>query len=48
MGNIFAIRPGRNNDLAPIAIGSHLDTQPKGGKYDGILGIFPQPMRHTR
>ena len=39
MGNIFAIRPGENNDLPPIALGSHLDTQPTGGKYDGILGI---------
>lgn len=39
MGNIFAIRPGTNNSLPPIAIGSHLDTQPTGGKYDGILGI---------
>ncbi|KAI1080820.1 putative N-carbamoyl-L-amino acid hydrolase [Whalleya microplaca] len=40
MGNIFAIRPGQNNDLPPIALGSHLDTQPTGGKYDGILGII--------
>ncbi|KAI9737952.1 MAG: hypothetical protein M1834_009322 [Cirrosporium novae-zelandiae] len=40
MGNIFAIRPGINNDLAPVALGSHLDTQPTGGKYDGILGIL--------
>jgi len=39
MGNIFAIRPGKNNTLPPIAIGSHLDTQPTGGKYDGILGV---------
>ena len=39
MGNIFAIRPGKNNSLAPIALGSHLDTQPSGGRYDGILGI---------
>ncbi|KAK3044524.1 hypothetical protein LTS18_001035 [Coniosporium uncinatum] len=39
MGNIFAIRPGQNNSLPPIAIGSHLDTQPTGGKYDGILGV---------
>ena len=38
MGNIFAIRLGENNQLPPIAIGSHLDTQPVGGKYDGILG----------
>ncbi|KAI0484970.1 putative N-carbamoyl-L-amino acid hydrolase [Xylariaceae sp. FL0804] len=40
MGNIFAIRPGENNDLPPIALGSHLDTQPTGGKYDGILGVI--------
>ncbi|KKY16863.1 putative n-carbamoyl-l-amino acid [Phaeomoniella chlamydospora] len=40
MGNIFAIRPGQNNDLPPIAIGSHLDTQPTGGRYDGILGVL--------
>jgi hydantoinase/carbamoylase family amidase len=40
MGNIFAIRPGQNNDLPPIALGSHLDTQPTGGKYDGILGVI--------
>lgn len=40
MGNIFAVRPGENNDLPPIGIGSHLDTQPTGGKYDGILGVL--------
>jgi N-carbamoyl-L-amino-acid hydrolase len=40
MGSIFARRPGRNNDLPPIAIGSHLDTQPTGGKFDGILGVL--------
>ncbi|RFU28752.1 hypothetical protein B7463_g7577, partial [Scytalidium lignicola] len=39
MGNLFAIRPGQNNDIAPIGIGSHLDTQPAGGRYDGILGV---------
>lgn len=39
MGNIFAIRPGENNDIPPIGIGSHLDTQPAGGRYDGILGV---------
>ncbi|KZT36324.1 putative N-carbamoyl-L-amino acid hydrolase [Sistotremastrum suecicum HHB10207 ss-3] len=39
MGNIFAIRPGRNNDIPPIGMGSHLDTQPAGGKYDGIVGV---------
>lgn len=60
MGNIFAIRPGENNDLPPIGLGSHLgeivlfkalwlqstdskgwlDTQPAGGKYDGIVGVL--------
>lgn len=40
MGNIFARRPGRDNSLPPIAIGSHLDTQPTGGKYDGIIGVL--------
>ncbi|BEI85627.1 hypothetical protein CcaverHIS002_0510280 [Cutaneotrichosporon cavernicola] len=39
MGNIFAVRPGRRN-LPPIAVGSHLDTQPTGGRYDGILGVL--------
>lgn len=39
MGNLFAIRPGKNPSLAPIGVGSHLDTQPAGGKYDGILGV---------
>lgn len=39
MGNIFAIRKGRNNELPLIGIGSHLDTQPAGGRYDGILGV---------
>lgn len=40
MGNIFAVRPGQNNDLPPVGIGSHLDTQPTGGRYDGILGVM--------
>ncbi|KAH7393070.1 hypothetical protein BKA66DRAFT_411274 [Pyrenochaeta sp. MPI-SDFR-AT-0127] len=39
MGNIFAIRPGRVKDKSPIGMGSHLDTQPAGGRYDGILGV---------
>ncbi|KAI0856971.1 hypothetical protein F4860DRAFT_491422 [Xylaria cubensis] len=38
MGNIFAVRPGRRDGPATFA-GSHLDTQPSGGRYDGILGI---------
>src|SRR5471032_2495741 len=40
LGNIYATRPGVDNSLDPIAIGSHLDTQPTGGKYDGILGVL--------
>ncbi len=38
MGNIFAIRPGQDEGHPTVA-GSHLDTQPSGGRYDGILGI---------
>lgn len=39
MGNQFAIRPGKNADSPPVMMGSHLDTQPTGGRYDGILGV---------
>lgn len=40
MGNIFGKRAGRNNDLAPVMSGSHVDSQPKGGRFDGILGVM--------
>ena len=40
IGNIFARREGKNNTLPPIMSGSHLDTQPTGGKYDGALGVL--------
>ena len=40
MGNIFARRAGKNNDLPPVMMGSHLDTQPTGGKYDGVFGVL--------
>ncbi|HYC12854.1 MAG TPA: Zn-dependent hydrolase, partial [Stellaceae bacterium] len=40
MGNIFARRPGRNPTLPPILAGSHLDTQPTGGKFDGVYGVL--------
>lgn len=40
MGNLFARRAGQDNTLAPITMGSHLDTQPTGGKFDGILGVL--------
>ncbi|KAG4435899.1 hypothetical protein IFR05_008630 [Cadophora sp. M221] len=39
MGNIFATRAGASKDHKPIGMGSHLDTQPAGGRYDGILGV---------
>ena len=40
MGNIFGRRPGKNDDLAPVMSGSHIDSQPKGGRFDGILGVM--------
>ena len=40
MGNMFAKRPGEDNTLAPVMMGSHLDTQPTGGKFDGALGVL--------
>jgi len=40
IGNIFATYPGLDPNLAPIAMGSHLDTQPSGGRFDGILGVL--------
>lgn len=41
MGNQFAKQTGRLKSPAPmIAMGSHLDTQPRGGRYDGILGVM--------
>jgi len=40
MGNIFGKRGGKNNDLAPVMSGSHIDSQPKGGRFDGILGVM--------
>ena len=40
MGNMFATRPGLDPEALPVYVGSHLDTQPTGGKYDGILGVL--------
>jgi N-carbamoyl-L-amino-acid hydrolase len=40
MGNIFGKRSGKNNDLPPVMSGSHIDSQPKGGRFDGILGVM--------
>lgn len=40
MGNMFARRPGRNDSLPPVTTGSHLDTQPTGGRFDGVFGVL--------
>ena len=40
MGNMFATRAGEDADALPVYVGSHLDTQPTGGKYDGVLGVL--------
>ncbi|WP_397535309.1 Zn-dependent hydrolase [Roseateles sp.] len=40
IGNAFMRRPGRNNALPPVMTGSHIDTQPTGGKFDGNYGVL--------
>ncbi|WP_027723030.1 Zn-dependent hydrolase [Maridesulfovibrio zosterae] len=40
MGNMFFIRPGKDRSLPPVMTGSHCDSQPQGGRFDGILGII--------
>jgi N-carbamoyl-L-amino-acid hydrolase len=40
MGNIFARRPGLDNAASPVQIGSHGDSQPNGGRFDGIYGVL--------
>ena len=40
MGNMFATRAGADPEALPVYVGSHLDTQPTGGKYDGVLGVL--------
>lgn len=40
LGTQYAVRPGRDMSRAPVAFGSHLDTQPTGGKFDGVLGVL--------
>lgn len=40
MGNMFARREGSESGLPPVVMGSHLDTQPTGGKFDGVLGVL--------
>ena len=40
LGSMFALRPGRDMSKPPIGLGSHLDTQPTGGRFDGVLGTL--------
>jgi N-carbamoyl-L-amino-acid hydrolase len=40
IGNLFVRRPGRDDSLPPILMGSHLDTQPTGGRFDGVYGVL--------
>lgn len=40
VGNIFARRPGRDGNRSAVMMGSHLDTQPTGGRFDGVLGVL--------
>lgn len=40
IGNLFARREGKNKDAPPIVMGSHLDSQPTGGKFDGVYGVL--------
>jgi N-carbamoyl-L-amino-acid hydrolase len=40
MGTMFMTRAGTDPDALPVYVGSHLDTQPTGGKYDGVLGVL--------
>ncbi|WP_126978002.1 Zn-dependent hydrolase [Frigidibacter oleivorans] len=40
MGTMFATRPGEDPGALPVYVGSHLDTQPTGGRYDGVLGVL--------
>jgi beta-ureidopropionase / N-carbamoyl-L-amino-acid hydrolase len=40
IGNIFGVKAGKDNNLLPVISGSHLDSQPKGGRFDGTLGVL--------
>ena len=40
IGNLFARRAGADESLPPVVIGSHLDTQPSGGRFDGVYGVL--------
>ena len=46
MGTMFALRSGADPEALPVGVGSHLDTQPTGGRYDGVLGGAGWPRNH--
>ena len=48
IGNIFARRAGTQDNLPPVVMGSHLDTQPTGGKFDGVLGVLAASLEPHR
>ena len=37
---MFGKKPGKNDSLSPVVSGSHIDSQPTGGRFDGILGVM--------
>ncbi|MEL6981975.1 MAG: M20/M25/M40 family metallo-hydrolase, partial [Actinomycetota bacterium] len=40
IGNLWVRRPGTDPEAEPILVGSHLDTQPTGGRFDGVYGVL--------
>lgn len=40
IANLFVVRPGKSNTLSAVATGSHIDSQPRGGRFDGIYGVL--------
>jgi N-carbamoyl-L-amino-acid hydrolase len=40
IANLFVRRPGRDRSAAPVVVGSHMDSQPTGGRFDGIFGVL--------
>jgi beta-ureidopropionase / N-carbamoyl-L-amino-acid hydrolase len=45
IGNVFASRPGTGEALPPVLMGSHLDTQATGGRFDGVFGVLAGQKR---
>ena len=48
LGSMFGLRKGRDMSKLPVGLGSHLDTQPTGGKYDGVLGTLARSKWSAR